>query len=1244
MFEDRTRSFATALAEELASIETSRQEKELYPADPGVGGAVGPIVHHAAAAPHADAAPHAGRGGVAGSLRRGIAFVRNLVVGQKPAEPGEPPYAEALSRDLVGLSISGGGIRSATLSLGILQGMAAKGLIRHVDYLSTVSGGGYIGSWLIAWMRRKAEEIGRANAALDRRAKAALDHVEATMVPDWPDPDSEDREPIHQLRRYSNYLTPDISFLQADTWTLAAIWTRNTILNLAIIVFGIAVLLLAPRFSVVVRHWISAGTLLSADSHLAGILLVIAALVIGFNLLMVGRGQAGGAGQSGVQGFIVAPAILAAAAVTEWMLRRPDLFVKDWLLIPSMVAGVLYLIVAWTGGFPGCFVAQNTGSLPGWMLWLPGYVLAVVASALAGVLTAAFMHGLALLLQKIPLSWEKWAALCLGPPMVLWALSLGMTLQIGLMGHDLPDVSREWLGRLRAWTLIYSGGWLLITGISIYGPYALYWAGSTWSISLGAVWSAITAAGLFGGNSEKTDGQSSSEGIDWKGLCLDAVTKVAPYVFMLGFATLIAFGIHELVSPNVSAGPAQTQARSITLAGTPEPVTLTVGEKPKPAGYFEARRAKYADDLTNAAIGYWSTSNIDFFNLGSLLLLAAVGGLILSWRVDINDFSMHHFYKNRLVRCYLGASRTDRKPDPFSGFDDRDDIPLTDFAGPQYCGPYPIINGALNLAGGTALAWQERKAASFVFTPQNCGYNKPQIDKESNNPNKTGRFLSEYGYTPTGTFAYKGGIKIGTAMGISGAAGNPNAGYHTSPAVAFLLTIFNVRLGWWLGNPARIGKEDNPGPTFGLTYLITELFGLASSDKAYVNVSDGGHFENLGIYELVRRRCRYIITCDGEQDGDLKFEGLAGAIRKCRTDFGVGIDIDTDQVRPKNGFSHAHCVVGRIRYPHDNRPAYLLYLKSSLTGNEDTDVLQYRSTHPEFPHQSTADQWFDESQFESYRKLGVHIVDSAFGVGERPLEDRYTISSSYKKAKAELFQSLWEKHYPPSDAIQKSFTKHADDYTNLVDEIAKGANTTYLDGTIFSKWAASLPAAPNTREGRYRCISFLQLVENVYLDLQLDDPIQRDHPHNAGWLTLFRQWAVSDAFRDAWAIAEETYGKRFQEFYKGLIDQESGRIKGTWRATVAPGAVVPGLQEIILSVDYKKHAIRGVAETATSHLEVLDAKFNGTDLTFTLVMPPVPPAPAVPLLCRLRPEDGDRVAILTLAGGVAPTTTVEKKT
>src|ERR1019366_6022241 len=112
------------------------------------------------------------------------------------------------------------------------------------------------------------------------------------------------------------------------------------------------------------------------------------------------------------------------------------------------------------------------------------------------------------------------------------------------------------------------------------------------------------------------------------------------------------------------------------------------------------------------------------------------------------------------------------------------------------------------------------------------------------------------------------GIMLGTTVAISGAAANPNQGYHTSAAVAFLMTVFNVRLGWCLGNPAGSTPSSN-GPTFGLVYTLAELFGTTNSESTFVNLSDGGHFDNLGLYELVRRRCRYIIVCDAEQDEGL---------------------------------------------------------------------------------------------------------------------------------------------------------------------------------------------------------------------------------------------------------------------------------------------------------------------------------------------------------------------------------------
>ena len=160
-------------------------------------------------------------------------------------------------------------------------------------------------------------------------------------------------------------------------------------------------------------------------------------------------------------------------------------------------------------------------------------------------------------------------------------------------------------------------------------------------------------------------------------------------------------------------------------------------------------------------------------------------GLMFSYRVDINAFSMHHFYKNRLVRCYLGASHDDRKADWFTGFDPDDDLRLAklDHANAKddehkYPGPYPIMNCALNLVGGKDLAWQERKAESFVFTPKYCGFD---LDRAVLNKSKIGYAEA---YVPTTAFYRDGeGPLLGMAMAISGAAANPNMGQATQPGV-----------------------------------------------------------------------------------------------------------------------------------------------------------------------------------------------------------------------------------------------------------------------------------------------------------------------------------------------------------------------------------------------------------------------------------------------------------------------------
>ena len=369
---------------------------------------------------------------------------------------------------------------------------------------------------------------------------------------------------------------------------------------------------------------------------------------------------------------------------------------------------------------------------------------------------------------------------------------------------------------------------------------------------------------------------------------------------------------------------------------------------------------------THAATLYWFNYAYSHTLFWSLAIW-----LSFSLRVDANIFSQHYFYRNRLTRGYLGATHNPRNPNVFTGFDESDDIEF------RLCKhrPLHIVNTALNLTSTKNLAWQQRKAASFAFTPLYCGFEFPD---------KTGA------YRPTEKFTNPyGGVKLGSIMAVSGAAASPNMGYHSSAAAAFLLTVFNVRLGRWYGNPL-LDKKDllgNPiwqrqSPIIGFFSLIKELFAKTKEGDRYIYCSDGGHFENLGIYELARRRCKLIIAVDVGQDEHDKFEDLGNAIRKCQVDLGVQIDMRVDTVRkdPVTGLSPKHYALANITYPanaqKDFEQGVLIYIKSSLTGEEPADIQNFKKEEPAFPHHSTVDQFFDEKQFESYRHLGKLVMES----------------------------------------------------------------------------------------------------------------------------------------------------------------------------------------------------------------------------------------------------------------------------
>jgi len=317
------------------------------------------------------------------------------------------------------------------------------------------------------------------------------------------------------------------------------------------------------------------------------------------------------------------------------------------------------------------------------------------------------------------------------------------------------------------------------------------------------------------------------------------------------------------------------------------------------------------NDATGATLALLSA--VGSFWLAAYALAMLAVAIFMSWRVDVNLFSYNRFYGNRLARAYLGAARErnladTRQAHPLTNFDPDDDVILASMA-THHDGkpvavqrPLHIINTALNLTGSPELACQSRKSASFTFTPLHFGFALPRAAKvagvKSLDAIEGYPRSFEYGsITPTRDAAtasgeINDGVTLSMAFPTSGAAASPNMGSHSSPALAMLLTLFNVRLGRWFGNPRdSTGAWRKRTPNLSLQPLLSELLGSADFRKPWLYLSDGGHFENLGIYELVRRRVPLIMAIDAAQDKKYTFTDLANAIRLFSTDFGVTITI-----------------------------------------------------------------------------------------------------------------------------------------------------------------------------------------------------------------------------------------------------------------------------------------------------------------------------------------------------------------
>ncbi|MCB9529663.1 MAG: patatin-like phospholipase family protein [Myxococcales bacterium] len=354
-------------------------------------------------------------------------------------------------------------------------------------------------------------------------------------------------------------------------------------------------------------------------------------------------------------------------------------------------------------------------------------------------------------------------------------------------------------------------------------------------------------------------------------------------------------------------------------------------------------------------------------------LIAAVVLLVAHGLLDVNTTGMHAFYRDRLTVAYQFRRRPDAAAasaqiDDARLFEPAPDLPLSQLSQPGTWAPYHLVNATVNLQGEGDPSLRGRGGDFFEFARHHIG--GPRV-----------------GYATTEDYERAmPSLDLGTAVAISGAAVAPNMGSFTSAALAPLLGLLDIRLGLWVPNPARVRGQGRfrSGPL----YLVREFLGRLDTRAPCVNVTDGGHLENLGVYGLLRRRCALIVACDAEADPGLTGQALATVIRFARLDLGVEIDIDLADIRLRpDRTSRRHVAVGRVHYPADPRhgwPAstgWLVYVKSSFVGDEPELVQDYRIASPAFPHESTADQFFGEAQFEAYRMLGDCIASGLFAAG-----------------------------------------------------------------------------------------------------------------------------------------------------------------------------------------------------------------------------------------------------------------------
>lgn len=836
-------------------------------------------------------------------------------------------------RDRVGLCLSGGGIRSAAFCLGVMQALQDREVFRRVDYLSTVSGGGYIATSLMA-ARMRREMVPPTDKAADDRTAASP----ATLKPDGPtfpfarsdadlnDPDSNivavsagdiaDSRDVRILRDRSRFLIPN--------------GPRDIPLSLALLVRGLVVnmLLLAPFLLALAAATLAWQHFLGPDAAASFFLSIAAAalyavfgIVWGIRASRMTREDPRWENRSGWTRWAVV-ILFPLALVFLWNAHL-------WLLTQIRGAGHIgpsSTTLIWLGTLFGAATAS----------------LGVLTKPLAGILQSALADPTRTAMVK---------AIATRAVMVLLALALPAFLYVVVL---LLIEAGTTFGDSVAWATKFGPeypSFLVVSGV----------------LALGGVARLVTL--LSPGKGDRI------------GLVSRIITAVP-----------LALAILGLVAAFATVVPASEQVAPVP--GTAVHVDLAAESAPSPAAPSDAKQTRRFE--LPAAVPVFS----------GLVVLA----MLVSWPIQVNATSLHRLYRDRLEESFsLSWRAPDERDDKIRPItlDDlaafyaepppplpKDGEPAPPHEKPEWRRPYLIANMTVNLSGSAERNKRGRQGDFFFVTAHHVGSDAT-------------------GYAPASSYAPGVGkspaerLDLGTVAAVSGAAVASRMGRQGIALLAPTLAFLNIRLGFWLRNPAcKPGAGKNAGSQAGLT-LLDEAIGALDEEKPLVYLTDGGHSDNLGLYQLLKRRCDLIISVDAEADPAMTCAALVDVERFARIDLGVRLDCPTSSVReaalgrqarlarrspdepmPTSDPSR-HAAMGRIRYPeqklagteedkpHAKKDGILLYIKAAMTGDEPSYVLDYARRHPSFPHETTLDQFFSEEQFEAYRALGYHAARDA---------------------------------------------------------------------------------------------------------------------------------------------------------------------------------------------------------------------------------------------------------------------------